>query len=108
MSKEKKKTVKKLLIGFYINHIINLKNGDYKCDKVCTDLYSFINKNSDTVLYDDTNERAGAKLAKADLIGLPYQIIVGPNGIKDQFFDFKNRKKVIILIFIKNEDDTFS
>ena len=36
--------------------------------------------------------RAGAKLAKADLIGLPYQIIVGPNGIKDQIFDLKNRK----------------
>jgi N-acetyl-gamma-glutamylphosphate reductase len=31
-------------------------------------------------------------LAKADLIGLPYQIIVGPNGIKDQVYDLKNRK----------------
>ena len=73
-------------------NIINLKNGDDKCDKVCSDLYSFIIKNSDTVLYDDTNDRAGAKLAKADLIGLPYQIIIGPNGIKDQIFDLKNRK----------------
>ena len=73
-------------------NIINLKNGDHQCDKVCSDLYSFINKNADTVLYDDTNDRAGAKLAKADLIGLPYQIIVGPNGIKDQIFDLKNRK----------------
>ena len=44
------------------------------------------------MLYDDTNDRAGAKLAKADLIGLPYQIIVGPNGIKDQLYDLKNRK----------------
>ncbi|MDC0094049.1 proline--tRNA ligase [Alphaproteobacteria bacterium] len=73
-------------------NIINLKNGDDDCDKICSDLYSYMNKNADTVLYDDTNDRAGAKLAKADLIGLPYQIIIGPNGIKDQQFDLKNRK----------------
>ena len=45
-----------------------------------------------SVLYDDTNERAGAKLAKADLLGLPFQIIVGPNGVKDKLFDLKNRR----------------
>ena len=49
-------------------------------------------ENSLSVLYDDTFERAGAKLAKADLIGLPYQIIIGPKGIKDKLFDVKNRK----------------
>jgi prolyl-tRNA synthetase len=49
-------------------------------------------ENSLSVLYDDTDERAGAKLAKADLIGLPYQIIVGPRGVKDKLFDVKNRK----------------
>ena len=81
----------KEITPWYYN-IINLKSGDDQCDKVCSDLYSFINKNSDIVLYDDTNDRVGAKLAKADLIGLPYQIIVGPNGIKDQLFDLKNRK----------------
>jgi len=45
-----------------------------------------------SVLYDDTNERAGAKLAKADLLGVPFQIIVGPNGVKDKLFDLKNRR----------------
>lgn len=73
-------------------NIINLKSGDDQCDKICSDLYSYLRKNCNTVLYDDTNDRAGAKLAKADLIGLPYQIIVGPNGIKDQLYDLKNRK----------------
>ena len=73
-------------------NIINLKSGDDQCDKICSDLYSYLRKNCNTVLYDDTNDRAGAKLAKADLIGLPYQIIVGPNGIKDQVYDLKNRK----------------
>ena len=49
-------------------------------------------ENSLSALYDDTFERAGTKLAKADLIGLPYQIIIGPRGVKDKLFDVKNRK----------------
>ena len=73
-------------------HLINLKNGDKECDKICFDIYNSIEKQSKTVLYDDTSDRAGAKLAKADLIGLPFQIIIGPRGIKDKIFDLKIRK----------------
>ncbi|MGY9059973.1 MAG: proline--tRNA ligase, partial [Candidatus Puniceispirillales bacterium] len=73
-------------------HLINLKNGDEECDKICFDVYNSIKKQSKTVLYDDTSDRAGAKLAKADLIGLPVQIIIGPRGIKDKIFDLKIRK----------------
>ena len=42
--------------------------------------------------YDNTDERAGAKLARADLIGLPYQILIGPKGIKEELYDLKCRK----------------
>ena len=73
-------------------NIINLKSGDHTCDKICSNLYKLMKENSLSVLYDDTLERAGAKLAKADLIGLPYQIIIGPKGVKDKLFDVKNRK----------------
>jgi prolyl-tRNA synthetase len=73
-------------------NIINLKNGNVDCDKTCSDLYNLIKNLNKSVLYDDTNERAGAKLAKADLLGVPFQIIVGPNGIKDKLFDLKNRR----------------
>tara|TARA_B100001059_G_C17686719_1_gene502723 strand:+ start:17 stop:790 length:774 start_codon:yes stop_codon:yes gene_type:complete len=73
-------------------HIINLKNGDKDCDEICSNLYNLMKDNSLSVFYDDTDERAGAKLAKADLIGLPYQVIIGPRGIKDKLFDVKNRK----------------
>ena len=73
-------------------NIINLKNGDHTCDEICSNLYKLMKENSLSVLYDDTLERAGAKLAKADLIGLPYQIIIGPKGVKDKLFDVKNRK----------------
>ena len=55
------------------------------------------------VLYDDTDERVGAKLARADLIGLPYQIIIGPRGIKDKLYDLKCRKSGIISKLSYNE-----
>ena len=73
-------------------NIINLKCGNIDCDKICSELYNAMNNNEIKVLYDDTDERAGAKLARADLIGLPYQIIIGPKGIKDQLYDLKCRK----------------
>ena len=73
-------------------NIINLKCGDTDCDRICLDMYNEMNHKSLKVLYDDTDDRAGTKLARADLIGLPYQIIIGPKGIKDQLYDLKFRK----------------
>ncbi len=73
-------------------NIINLKSGDNDCDNICLNLYNLMKANGLEVLYDDTDERTGAKLARADLIGLPYQIIIGPKGIKDQLYDLKSRK----------------
>ena len=73
-------------------NILNLKSGDTDCDNICLKLYDFLQSKNLKILYDDTNERAGAKLARADLIGLPYQIIIGPKGIKEQSYDLKCRK----------------
>ena len=81
----------KEIAPWYYN-LINLKNGDEECDKICFNIYNSIEKKAKTVLYDDTMDRAGTKLAKADLIGLPFQIIIGPRGIKDKIFDLKDRK----------------
>ena len=63
-----------------------------KWSSICSELYNALNNNALNVLYDDTDERAGAKLARADLIGLPFQIIIGPKGLKDQLYDIKCRK----------------
>ena len=43
------------------------------------------------MLYDDTEERAGAKFAKMDLIGLPVQITIGPRGVKAGVVEVKDR-----------------
>ena len=84
-------------------NIINLKYGDADCDKICLDLYNTMDQSGLKVLYDDTDERAGAKLARADLIGLPYQIIIGPRGIKEQLYDLKCRKSGVVSRLSYNE-----
>jgi prolyl-tRNA synthetase len=72
--------------------LINLKSGDAETDKACEDLYRALAARGVDVLYDDRDERAGAKFAGMDLIGLPRQIIVGPRGLKDGTAEIKERR----------------
>ena len=71
--------------------IINLKTGDEACDAVSTDLYGKLQATGRDPIYDDRDERAGAKFAEMDLIGIPWQIVVGPRGVKNGVVEFKNR-----------------
>ena len=71
--------------------LINLKVGDEACDQACMDLYKGLQKAGVDVLYDDRDERAGAKFATMDLIGLPWQIVVGPKGVKAGKVEVKRR-----------------
>jgi prolyl-tRNA synthetase len=72
--------------------LINLRAGDAKCDALCQQLYDSLQSEGISVLYDDTEERAGAKFASMDLIGLPWQIVVGPKGAEKGIVEFKNRR----------------
>ncbi|HDL16645.1 MAG TPA: proline--tRNA ligase, partial [Rhizobiales bacterium] len=75
----------------YLVAIVNLKAGDTETDAACESLYSQLGNAGVDVLYDDTDERAGAKFAAMDLLGLPWQIIVGPRGIKQGEVEVKRR-----------------
>jgi prolyl-tRNA synthetase len=72
--------------------LINLKSGDAETDKACQEIYRALEAKGVDVLYDDRDERAGAKFAAMDLIGLPRQIIVGPRGLKDGMAEIKERR----------------
>jgi prolyl-tRNA synthetase len=72
--------------------LINLKAGDKDTDKACDDVYGKLTRAGISVLYDDTNERAGGKFATMDLIGLPFQLIIGPKGLKGGEIELKERK----------------
>ncbi len=71
--------------------LINLKAGDAECDAACEDLYGKLRDAGVDVLYDDRAERAGAKFADMDLIGLPWQLVVGPRGVKAGTVELKRR-----------------
>ncbi len=72
--------------------LINLRVGDKDCDGVCSDLYAKLRRAGIEVLYDDRDERPGVKFATMDLIGLPYQLIVGPRGVKQGVVELKRRQ----------------
>jgi prolyl-tRNA synthetase len=72
--------------------LINLRVGDAKCDTLCQKLYETLESKGKSVLYDDTEDRAGAKFASMDLIGLPWQLTVGPKGAEKNMVELKNRK----------------
>jgi prolyl-tRNA synthetase len=71
--------------------VINLKAGDAKTDAACEELYAKLGKAGRDVLYDDRDDRPGAKFATIDLIGIPWQVVVGPRGLEKGMVEVKNR-----------------
>ena len=71
--------------------LINLKSGDAATDEACTTLYRRLENAGLDVLYDDTDQRAGGKFARMDLIGLPVQLIIGPRGLAKGEVEVKMR-----------------
>ncbi|WP_340693737.1 proline--tRNA ligase [Hyphomonas sp.] len=72
--------------------LINMRVGDAACDAACADAYKALTDAGLDVLYDDTDERAGGKFARMELIGLPWQIVIGPRGIENGVVEVKHRK----------------
>ncbi len=72
--------------------LISLKAGDAVTTPMADDLYAKLKKAGIEVLYDDRDVRAGEKFAQMDLIGLPYQVVVGPRGAAKGEVEFKLRK----------------
>ena len=72
--------------------IVNVKQGDTSTDSACESLYAALTAKGLEALYDDRDERAGAKFATADLIGLPWRITVGPRGLSNGVVELTSRR----------------
>jgi len=72
--------------------IVNLKPDDGAVSGACGKLYDALQAKHVTVLHDDRDLRPGAKFADMDLIGTPWQVIVGPKGLAASKVELKNRK----------------
>jgi prolyl-tRNA synthetase len=71
--------------------LINLRADDGGCAAACDTLYTQLTAAGVEVLYDDRDERGGAKFATADLIGLPWQVVIGPKGLAAGVAEVKRR-----------------
>ncbi|WP_339046504.1 proline--tRNA ligase [Candidatus Mesenet endosymbiont of Agriotes lineatus] len=69
--------------------LINLQVGDNSCTETANYIYS--NLPTDEVLYDETKDSAGVKFTRMDLIGLPWQIIIGKKFIGEGLIEVKKR-----------------
>jgi len=71
--------------------LINMRADDAACAQAADNLYAQLQAAGVDVLYDDRDERGGAKFATMDLIGLPWQIVVGPKGLANGVVELKRR-----------------
>jgi prolyl-tRNA synthetase len=71
--------------------ILNLKQGGADTDPACEALYAALSAKGVDTLYHDLDERPGAKFATADLIGIPWQILIGPRGLAEGKVEVKRR-----------------
>jgi prolyl-tRNA synthetase len=71
--------------------ILSLRPGDPAVDAACLTAYEALTKAGNEPLYDDRDERPGAKFATADLIGSPWQLIVGPKSLAEGLVELKRR-----------------
>lgn len=72
--------------------LLNLKIGDKRAETLAESIYHTLCKKGVEVLYDDRDERAGTKFADMDLIGLPWQLIIGARSIEAGTIEIKNRR----------------
>jgi prolyl-tRNA synthetase len=75
----------------YAVGLINMRVDHEGCAQAADALYAQLQAAGVEVLYDDRDERGGAKFATMDLIGLPWQIVIGPKGIEKGVVELKRR-----------------
>ncbi|MCP4923891.1 MAG: proline--tRNA ligase [bacterium] len=71
--------------------ILNMRVDDIECSKACESVYNTLKEKGIEVLYDDRDVRAGVKFSTMDLIGLPWQLTIGPKGLKNGVVELKKR-----------------
>ena len=71
--------------------LINMRADDAACSEAADRLYGQLREAGVETLYDDRDERGGAKFATMDVIGLPWQLVVGPKGLEKGVVELKNR-----------------
>ena len=84
--------------------IICTNVAESKLSEMAEELYNYLSENGIEVLYDDRDVRAGIKFNDADLLGIPYQIIIGEKYLKEGKFELKTRDRKASYLIATKED----
>ncbi|HEY1041799.1 MAG TPA: aminoacyl--tRNA ligase-related protein [Candidatus Paceibacterota bacterium] len=84
-------------------HLVSLAGSYGNLQKIADELYADLMAQGKTVLYDDRDARAGEKFADADLIGLPYRIVVGKEALASGKLEVVNRRTGEVSMLLKDE-----
>ncbi len=91
----------------YLVGVVNLRQNDIECSDLSDKIYHSLLSKGVSTLYDDRDEGAGKKLAEMELIGIPWQIRIGPRGIKNSSFElFKRKTGEVTEVNIKDTEKT--
>ena len=71
--------------------VVNLRPGTAEVDAVAEQAYKALEVAGKEPLLDDRDDRPGAKFASIDLVGIPWQLIVGPKGVAEGVVEIKRR-----------------
>jgi len=71
--------------------VVNLRPGAADVDAVAEQAYKALTAAGKEPLLDDRDDRPGAKFASLDLVGIPWQLIVGPKGVAEGTVEIKRR-----------------
>ena len=71
--------------------VVNLRPGAADVDAVAEQAYKALGNLGKEPLLDDRDDRPGAKFASLDLVGIPWQLIVGPKGVAEGTVEIKRR-----------------
>jgi len=72
--------------------VVNIRHGDEVCAELANKVYLELEGQGMEVLYDDRDVSGGQKFAEMDLIGLPWQAVIGPKNAAEGKVEWKNRK----------------
>ncbi len=73
--------------------LVNLRVDDEACRRMAEDLFAQLDRAGIETLYDDTEERAGAKFATMELIGIPWQVVIGPRSARAGLVELRSRAR---------------
>jgi len=85
-----------LAIAPYQVLIVPVNVKDQRSMDIAEEMHTALEEKGFEVLMDDRDERAGVKFKDADLIGIPYRIVIGEKNLKEGLVEIKERKTGVV------------